>query len=88
MEDKTKEISTVDSSDVRNYSIIVEATYRTGKEDNETMKQTLNVFAKTPEEAFSCLLNLRQLYDDNHIEKINLVGVYKRTTLKVVEGED
>lgn len=73
-----------DINDERHYTILIELTCKDS--DDREVVQTVNVFAKTPEEAFMSTLNLRSLYDQPNVVKVKLVGIYKRTVLKVVEG--
>lgn len=80
------QITTVELNDPRNYSVIVEVSRTEG---DSAGLQTLNLFATKPEEAFTLLINLRKLYEhDKTITNVRLVGVYRRTALKVVEGDN
>ena len=78
-----KVVETVNADDKRNYTIVVEALFKNGE---ETSVQTINIFAENPAEAFSWMLNLKDLYNQPGILKVKLLGAYKRTALRVVDG--
>ena len=78
-------VETIGPDDPNNYTVIVQATYKDEK-GTET-KQILNLFAKNTDEAYAWLLDLRRLYDQPGIVGVKLMGVYRRTTLKVIDEQ-
>lgn len=54
---------------------------------NPNRNGTVQIFASTPEKAYGAALKVGSFYEDPDVDEVSFIGVYKRISLHVTEGE-